>query len=146
IGRPPLEEMRSFIEEDLLYGLDFLPEPGEEEEFGRANRGAALGFLCKHYLQEKEWQKTIDYCQELIDLEFYSLYPVYQELFKVENEGNAEMIWVKPAFPSADRASANDWMNGAFPVGFQKDPVSGLDFQSNWVIFASEYRMRDQFY
>lgn len=146
VPRPSVEEMTTFIEEDLLFCLDILPDPGSEEEFGRANIGSALGFLIKFYLQEKQWQKVVDYSDDLMALGYYSLYPVYQDMFKVENERNSEMIWVRPAYPDATRSSANDWMNGAFPVGFQKDPVSGLEFQSNWVIFASEYRMRDQFY
>ncbi|WP_339750602.1 RagB/SusD family nutrient uptake outer membrane protein [Algoriphagus aquimarinus] len=146
VSRPSIDEMKLFIEEDLLFGLNFLPQPGSEDEFGRANKGAALAFLSKFYLQEKNWQKVVDYTNQLVALGYYSLYPVYQQMFKVENERNSEMIWVRPAYADATRSSANDWMNGAFPVGFQKDPVSGLEFQSNWVVFASEYRMRDQFY
>ena len=146
IPRPSADEIKLFIETELLEALPNLPEPGSEEAYGRATKGAAYGFLCKFYLNTKQWQKCADAAQEIMDMHYYGLQDDYVEMFKVDNERNTEYIWVKPAYPSADRASANDWMNGAFPVDFAKDPKSGLEFQSNWVIFASEYRMRDAFY
>lgn len=146
IPRPSAAEMTLFIETELLEALPNLPDPGSEEAYGRATKGAAYGFLCKFYLNTKQWQKSADAAQAVMNLAYYGLQDDYVDMFKVNNERNTEFIWVKPAYPSADRASANDWMNGAFPVGFVSDPKSGLEFRSNWVIFASEYRMRDAFY
>lgn len=146
IPRPSEQDMQTFIETELLATIAYLPRPGEESVYGRANVGAVYGYLCKFYLNTKQWQKSADAAQDLIDLGFYGLYEDYFQLFKVENERNQEFVWVKPAFPSADRATANDWMNGAFPVGFARDPRTGLEFRANWVVFPSEYRLRDNFY
>lgn len=146
VPRPSVQDMQTFIETELLDIIDYLPRPGEEEAYGRATTGAVYGYLCKFYLNTKQWEKSAKAAQDLIDLNYYSLYDDYFQLFQVENERNKEFIWVKPTFPSADRATANDWMNAAFPVGFARDPRTGLEFRSNWIIFPSEYRLRDNFY
>ncbi len=146
VPRPSKEEIEQFIENELVESSASLPGPGSEEAYGRAHKGAAFGYLCKFYLNTKQWQKAADAAQKVTDTGYYSLHESYFDLFRVENERNREFIWVKPAFPSADRATSNDWMNGAFPVGFKKHEKTGLEFRSNWVIFASEFRLRDKFY
>ncbi|MFP3472168.1 hypothetical protein R0J90_19140, partial [Micrococcus sp. SIMBA_144] len=47
---------------------------------------------------------------------------------------------------SADRRASNSWMNTAFPVGFAKDPRTGLEFSNAWRNWPNESRIRDKFY
>lgn len=85
------EEIKTFIEEELLAAASDLPVG--QEEFGMATKGSALGVLAKFYLNTKQWQKAADIAQQIIDLNEYSLFPEYEQMFDFENEGNSEMIW-----------------------------------------------------
>lgn len=146
MARATDDEIKNFIDSELNAVIPDLPDPGKEAEYGRANKGAAIGYLTKFYLQTKQWQKSAEMAKRLIDLNYYHLYPVYKDLFKVENERNKEYIWVRPAKPDPKRLAANTWMNVSFPANFYKEPISGLTFQSNWLNWPNEFRILDGFY
>lgn len=137
------EEIQSFVESELLAAIPVLPEPGQEAAYGRATSGAARGVLAKFYLNTRQWQKAADMAQEVIEMGTYSLYPVYEDLFKVQNERNNEYIFVNTAIPDGP---GNEHMNGAFPIGFAKDPRTGLSFQNTWRNWARQDRLWDGFY
>jgi len=137
------QEMKDFIESELLAAIPDLPEPGTEV-YGRATKGAARGVLTKFYLNTKQWQKTADMAKQVMDMGYYKLYPSYKDMFNVENEGNKEMIWVFTADPTVP--PANNIMNGTQPPGWQKWPKTGLEKLPNWNNWASQYRIRDAFY
>ena len=86
------EETMAFIEQNLQEAAEILPV--NQEEFGRATKGAARAVLTKFYLNTKQWQKTADMAQQIIDMGKYELIESYSELHAIENEGNREMIWV----------------------------------------------------
>lgn len=118
------EEMRSFIEQELEAVIADLPHPGglpAGYEYGRATKGSALGFLTKHYLNTKQWEKAADAAQRLMDLGYYDLFPDFHTLFMVENEGNREMV---VAFPNTNLRAAyqNNWPNGAISTDFKSAP------------------------
>lgn len=146
LPRATEEEITSFMEAELLATIPNLPEPGDEAAYGRAHKAAAQGWLVIYYLNAKKWQQAADMAGMVIDQWNYSLFPEYEDLFKVENEQNEELIWVRPAKTSADRRASNSWMNTAFPEGFAKDPRTGLEFSNAWRNWPNESRIRDQFY
>ncbi|AWW28843.1 RagB/SusD family nutrient uptake outer membrane protein [Echinicola strongylocentroti] len=146
LPRASEEEINSFMESELLFSISKLPNPGNEIAYGRAHKAAAQGWLVIYYLNSKQWQKAADMSEDIIDQWNYSLFPEYEDLFKVENEQNEELIWVRPAKTSADRRASNSWMNTAFPEGFAKDPRTGLEFSNAWRNWPNESRIRDQFY
>lgn len=118
------EEMRIFIEQELEASIENLPHPGDlptEYEYGRATKGSALGFLTKHYLNTKQWEKAADAAQRLMDLGYYGLFPDFHTLFMVENEGNREMV---VAFPNTNLKAGyqNNWPNGAMSTDFKSAP------------------------
>lgn len=143
LPRASEEEMKSFIESELLAVIPDLPAPGSQV-YGRATNGAARGILTKFYLNTKQWQKAADMAQEIINMNYYRLYPEYEDMFKVENERNREMIWVFTADPSV--APANNIMNGTQPPGWRVWPKTGLQKLPNWNNWASQYRIREDFY
>lgn len=145
--RPTDEEMKTFIEKELIDAIPHLPAPGEEEEYGRANKGHALAFLTKFYLNTKQWQKAIDASGDLMDLGYYELFGSFRNMFKVENEGwdrNKEMIVVWPR--KAETEFGNTYANGAFPPGFRTCPTipefTWTTSMNNW---GTQYRLRDEF-
>ncbi|MCE7054246.1 RagB/SusD family nutrient uptake outer membrane protein [Algoriphagus sp. AGSA1] len=143
LPRATEEEFLTFIEQELLETIPILPDPGSEEAYGRATNGMALGTLTKFYLNTKQWQKCADTALELMNLNYYELFPVFEDMLKVENDGNREMIMVNAAIP---QMFANNYMPAAFPIGFRSWPEKGLEMQSNWNNPQTQYRLRDSFY
>ncbi len=94
IPRASEQQMLSFIEQELKTAADNLPLP--QQEYGRATKGAALGVLCKHYLNTRQWQQAADVAQEIMNLNVYGLVPTFIEVFSLANEGNEEMLWILP--------------------------------------------------
>lgn len=91
LARPSDEEMRTSIEQDLTDAIDALPV--DQEEYGKATKGSALGVLCKYYLNTKQWQKSADIAQQIIDMNKYNLILDYADIFSLDNEGNSELLW-----------------------------------------------------
>ena len=91
-------EMRTLIESELTAAIDDLPV---EAEFGRATKGAAMGVLCKYYLNTRQWQNAADMAQDVIDLGVYDLESTYADVFSMANEGNSEMVWALTKHPNA---------------------------------------------
>ncbi|WPP51894.1 RagB/SusD family nutrient uptake outer membrane protein [Catalinimonas niigatensis] len=146
LPRASEEEMLSFIENEWLNVIPDLPNPGDEVAYGRAHKAAAQGYLAEFYMNTRQWNNAAEMTATIINQWDYSLFPEYEDLFKVENERNAELIWVRPAKSSADRYTANSWMNAAYPPDFAKDPRTGLEFKSAWRNWPNEFRILDDFY
>jgi len=134
-----------FIEDELLASIPDLPNSGAEQAYGRAHKGAARAFLCRLYLNTKQWQKCADMAKIIMDMNYYSLFPNYARLMAMENKRNKEMIWVRPG--NAQSANTgNNSLAASTPAAFKSDPKSGIVWQTNWANFASDYLMYDAFY
>lgn len=95
-ARAGKEEFIKFVADELTAVADILPVTAKQ--YGRATKGAALAFLTKFYLNNKNWQKTNETAQKVIDLNAYSLFNSANrtDLFKLANEKNSEFIYVRP--------------------------------------------------
>lgn len=138
------DEMKNAIEKDLVESIPDLPAPGTEAAFGRATKGAAMGLLAKFYLNTKQWQKAADACQQIISLNYYQLYPAYENMFRVENEGNKEMLMVAPA---KNQDGFGNWFTaGALPPAFKSTPqIPAYLWIAGMANFATQYRLRTGF-
>lgn len=144
LARATDEQMKAFIEAELTAAITDLPDPGKEEAFARANKGMAASVLAKFYLNTKQWQKAADACRQVMNFNYYQLFPAYQNMFRVENEGNKEMIMVHPC---RNQDGFGNWYTaGALPPGFK---TSGQIPEFVWTTamanFATQYRMRSAF-
>lgn len=95
-ARATKEEFIKFVTDELNAVSEILPVTAKQ--YGRATKGAALAFLTKFYLNNKDWQKTSETAQKVIDLNTYSLFNSANrvDLFKLSNEKNSEFIYVRP--------------------------------------------------
>lgn len=145
LARASDDEIKTFIETELKACVADLPAPGAEEGFGRGTKGTALATLTKFLLNTKQWQKAADASGQLIALNYYQLYPVFKDMFKVENERNKEMIWVVPCTNA--KVNMGNWFpSGALPTGFSyTDQVPEYRWTSAVQIFATKYKLRDAF-
>ncbi len=140
------EEIEAFIENEMSEASVDLPERGEMSgyQYGRATKGAAHAYLCKHYLQTRQWQKAADIAKEIIDSKVYELWPDYTTLFTVENEQkNKEFIWV---YGCSALGTGNQLMNGAFPADFKSTADGKITFLPNMRNWARMDRVWDSFY
>lgn len=147
LARATDQEMKDFIEKEITESVADLPDPGKEEAYGRFNKGVAYAILAKFYLNTKQWQKSADACQQIMNFNYYSTsqYP-FKDLFRVENEGmtNKEMILV---LQCKNEVGFGNWfMAGALPPGFKSTPqVPDFNYQSTMSNFATQYRLRTAF-
>ena len=143
LAKASKEEILTFIEQEFTAIIPDLPAPGNESHYGRANKGAAYAFLCKFYLNTKQWQKCVSAANSVTGLNSYELYPDYRNLFKVENERNKEFIWVHQGVAEG---LGCEYINGAFPSAFSIEPRTGFTWGSNMANWAAQYRLYDSFY
>ncbi|WP_454045295.1 RagB/SusD family nutrient uptake outer membrane protein [Chryseobacterium sp. Marseille-Q8038] len=87
LTRKSKEEIYTFIEKDLKDAAAVLPSGTGGQ---RATKGAAHALLAKVYLYQKKWQLAVDETNQVTG---YSLTPVFQDIYKVSGENNAESIF-----------------------------------------------------
>lgn len=147
MARSSAEEIGAFIEAEFLACIDPLPKQISEisgYQYGRATKGAAMGFLCKYYLNTKQWQKCADMAKRIMDLGIYELWSDYTTLFTVENEQkNKEFIWVYTCSPLGP---GNEIMNGCFPAQYARTVDGSMPYLSNMANWARMDRLWDSFY
>jgi starch-binding outer membrane protein, SusD/RagB family len=92
--RASVEAIYDVIEEDLLFGVDHLPQKGEAgSQVGRATKGSAQALLAKAYLYQKNWQGAYDMSQAVITSGKYGLASDYANLFREVGENSVESIF-----------------------------------------------------
>lgn len=90
LTRASVDEIWNQVYADYDEAIKVLPKDAES---GRATLGAALGMKMKAYLYNSQWEKVLEYCNKIDELEKYALYPSYYGLFQFENEGNSETLF-----------------------------------------------------
>src|SRR5699024_7802101 len=95
MGRTDKEEVKKQIWKDFDDAIAGLPEPGNEgSDVDRANRGTALGLKNRIALWLEDYDRVIQTAEELMEKDYFELYPDYGELFQKEGErSNNEVIF-----------------------------------------------------
>lgn len=122
-------DTRKIIEDELAAAIAGLPD---DAAFGRGTKGAAMGILCKYYMNTRQWQQAADLAKNIIDLGKYSLQSNYADIFAMNNEGNSEMIWALPKDASI-AGVANNVVALVFPPDYPRP------FSNNGVFAARTY-------
>lgn len=91
-SRPSADSIIIIIENDLLSTIEDLPLKWGVT--GRITKGAAMHYLLKLYMHQKQWQHALEMANEIINLNHYSLEPNYAEVFTKKD--NNEVIFVIP--------------------------------------------------
>jgi len=131
-------EYIEFVKDELRAASEDLP--AVQSQYGRATKGAALGFLCKMYLNNKDWADAASVAQEIIGSSVYSLFTTGKrtDLFALENEINNEFMFVVP-FPKVPESGlGNTYLSHAAPPQYQwKWPPK--------TIFAANFKIRSEY-
>ena len=88
--RPSEAAFAEAITADLQYAASHLPKT--PTEYGRFNKGLALGTLMRHYLMQNDWANAEQTGRELLTMG-YALEGDYASLFRTATERNSENIW-----------------------------------------------------
>lgn len=88
--RSAVAEIYTQIERDLNDAISNLPVDNED---GRADRGAALSLLGKVLLTQHKYADAIATFEAVMNIGKYELLNSYADIFKTNNENNAESIF-----------------------------------------------------
>ncbi|TDO94911.1 RagB/SusD family nutrient uptake outer membrane protein [Flavobacterium sp. 245] len=142
-ARPTSEWMIRQIEKDYKDAIIDLPTTYPASDYGRFTKGAAMMGLLKLYMKEKKWTEALAVGKQLQTLEaqgIYSLVPEYEDIFKIENEQNKEMIL---AISCQKQTSVyNMWLAHVMP-GNYVDP-SGQSIEA-WGGYKMPWKTYDKF-
>ncbi len=127
-------EMVKYIEDDLIEATKDLPEPGANE-YGRFNKAVAQMMLVRLYLHEKQWDKVLAACNEIIAYNHYSLDPDYVGMWGLNGaQKSPEVIFAVPC--DYEGTSENQWQLMALPSNYA--PLGGwATVQSTWAFYDS---------
>jgi len=113
----------TFIEEDLTYAAQNLPDSWEPKFIGRVTRAAAHGLLAKVYITQQKWSLAQQSAQLVISSGLYDLSTTYDKIFTEEGENSKESIFEIQATASASEREKN---------GIQYASIQGVRGANNW--------------
>lgn len=94
---PNNQDLYPFIEADLQFAYDYLPET--QDQVGRVNKWAAASLLAKVYMYQDKFVQAKTLFDEIIaDGQTsnglpYGLVPQYADVFKASNDNHEESVW-----------------------------------------------------
>ncbi|MGO4292212.1 RagB/SusD family nutrient uptake outer membrane protein [Chitinophaga sp. RAB17] len=91
LSRTPATEIRKFVKDELAAIAAVLPVSYTGSEVGRITQGAALSLKARIELYDKNYADCIADCKKIMGLG-YGLFNNYQDLFRIQNENNKEVI------------------------------------------------------
>jgi hypothetical protein len=91
ISKTPVVEVQSFVLGELAEVATVLPVKYTGSDVGRITQGAALALKARIELYIGRYSDAAADAQKVMALG-YSLYPSYQDLFRIQNENNSEVI------------------------------------------------------
>ncbi len=96
LERTPKEEILQHIYEDFDYAAQKLPVSYAATEYQRATKGAAYGMKARIALFFKDYQTAKVAAKNCIDLNKYTLYPDFGELFLSKTKNSVETVFGIP--------------------------------------------------
>lgn len=93
LPRDTKEKVVEQILKDLDEASAALPATYPATDAGRATKGAALALKARVLLYQENWAAAAETAQAVMDLNVYTLFPNYRELFMLQNEHNSEVIF-----------------------------------------------------
>lgn len=93
LPRATKEAVVAQILKDLDEAAAVLPKSFGGPDAGRVTKGTALALKARVLLYNERWGDAAEAAKQVMDLDAYSLFPNYRELFMLANEHNSEVIF-----------------------------------------------------
>lgn len=90
---PPKADVYAAIEQDLTDAASVLPASYGVADIGRATKGAAMALHAKVAMYQQHWQDVFDLTNQVISSGVYSLFPNYEQMFRIANENCSESVF-----------------------------------------------------
>lgn len=91
----PRPDKATYINQMVIDLTEAIPNLVEKtngtELWGRFNKNAARALLMRIYLNDKQWEKAVEYCEQIEANGGYSLLPNYYDVFNIQQ--NNEVIY-----------------------------------------------------
>jgi starch-binding outer membrane protein, SusD/RagB family len=129
LARMPYDDMVKFINDDFEAAVVDLPAP-KDAEYGRFSKALARMMQIRLALHEKQWTSVIEYADEIIGYNYFSLDPDYVGMWGLDGARNSkEPIWTIPC--DYIGTSESDWQMYVLPQNYA--PMGGWQtVQSTW--------------
>lgn len=102
MGRTDKAVILQQIYDDYDYAIENLPDSYSSSETKHATKGTAMAMKARIALFYEDWQIAKDVAKSCMDLEIYSLYPNYQELFLSGTHNPSEVMFQMPRSTELD--------------------------------------------
>lgn len=142
VKRNTYDECMSFVISELDEAANLLPLDYDDADKGKITKGAALSAKSRALLYMAsplnnltnditKWQAAADAAKAVIDLNQYSLFSSYKDLFLKANSYNSEIIWSRPFNYAVDHELSQGGVElSLFPNGYngyaQAHPLQNL--------------------
>lgn len=129
LARLPYDEMVNYINDDFEAAVIDLPAP-KDAEYGRFSKAFARMMQIRLALHEKQWDKVVEFADEIIGYNYFSLDPDYVGMWGLDGARNSkEPIWTIPC--DYIGTSESSWQMYVLPQNFS--PKGGWQtVQSTW--------------
>ncbi len=88
-----IQEIDDFIQTDLEFAIEYLPQSWDQQFTGRITVGFANSLLAKLFLYQENWELALEKCNEVIGSGMYSLDPDLVNLFELGGDNGVESIF-----------------------------------------------------
>lgn len=131
-------EYTGFMEDELKYAIEFLPEYASER--GRLTKGAARMILLKFYMIQRDFEKALPIAHDLYNMEAQGIYTLldYEYVFSKEGIGNKEIIL---QIPCNVNDMPNYWVAHVIPTNYPWPAPQA----SNWGAYRIPWDFYDTF-
>jgi len=92
-SRTDKETIMDALVADLEGVLAHLPKEYEQDDKGRITKGTALTLQARIHLYREEWAEAAAASKAVMDLNVYSIYPTYANMFDYQGVDNEEVIF-----------------------------------------------------
>ena len=134
MGRTDKNVILQNIYTDYDYAIANLPESYGSGESQRATKGAAMGMKARIALYNSDWTIASEEAKACMDLEVYSLYPDFRDLFLSKTKNPDEILFAIPRSVSLDVSHATN-----YPIRATMTRNAGGwgSFNPSWDLLAS---------
>lgn len=146
LTRSSVDEVYAFIKADLEEAESLLPKKWDDNNVGRATKGAAQAMLLKVNLYTKDFAKAAEWGKKVIESGSYSLCPRYQDNFTIAGENGPESVFEYQYRnePSSDYGEGFGSQLGSFTLVLCR-PRSGDKVVNGWGFNHPTQNLYDEF-
>ena len=91
LNQASVDEVWQQVISDYDVAIENLPL--DAPQFGRADKGAALGLKMRAFLYQNKFDQVLTIANDIQSLDKYALFPSYDGLFELSNENNSEVMF-----------------------------------------------------